>query len=242
MVSNPPSAKTWSPELGLSLSLQALQTLIQVLRLAVVAIQRRRDSNCSDLLEALTQLHFRLGRQQKVCTCWSRSPLLQGLPDSTDLQPCPLRFKCVLSLASVPDAADGPGHQGMLRQMRVGLLGRLAILAVSHVQPVQVGHEGPRLEQTRLRVLHRPEAGPQVADDLERFVLWRPSPVPGRPCRPTPCRRRARAAALAFNSGQPSIHITASQASRKPALQQSAWRQSSAGSPSNLGRSILWTG
>ena len=89
MVSDPLSAETWSPELGSGLSLQALQTQIQVLRLAVVAIQRRRDSDCSDLLEALTQLHFRLDRlTESVHVLESQLSLLQGLPDSTDLQPC----------------------------------------------------------------------------------------------------------------------------------------------------------
>ena len=42
------------------------------------------------------------------------------------------------------------------------------VFAVAHVAVGQPLHECPRLEKARLWVLHGPEAGPQVADDLER--------------------------------------------------------------------------
>ena len=49
-----------------------------------------------------------------------------------------------------------------------GLFVLESIFAVAHVAEGQALHERPRLEQARLWVLHGPEAGPQVADDLER--------------------------------------------------------------------------
>ena len=49
-----------------------------------------------------------------------------------------------------------------------GLLVFKPIFAVAHVAVGQPLHERSRLEKARLWVLHGPEAGPQVADDLER--------------------------------------------------------------------------
>ena len=88
MVSANPQALSWSQHLSSSNSILDLQRQIQVLRLSVIAVQRKRDSDCSDLLEALTQIHFRLDRlTDSVHVLESQISLFQGRPESTDSEP-----------------------------------------------------------------------------------------------------------------------------------------------------------
>ena len=81
-------------------------------------------------------------------------------------------------LAAVSLAAHGlRGLPGQVVPNPCGLLAPEPIFAVAHVAVGQLLHERPRLEKARLRVLHGPEAGPQVADDLE---CAKHQPVAGR--------------------------------------------------------------
>ena len=66
----------------------SLQTQLEVLRLSVVVIQRRRDADCQDLVEALTQVHQRLDNlAERVRLLEVQLQLFQGLPESTDSDP-----------------------------------------------------------------------------------------------------------------------------------------------------------
>ena len=57
-----------------------------------------------------------------------------------------------------------PGH--VVPQPR-GLLVGVAVLAISHIGPLQVCHEGSALQQPGLRILDAPEARAQVPDQLQ---------------------------------------------------------------------------
>ena len=48
-----------------------------------------------------------------------------------------------------------------------GLLVGIAVLAIGHIGPLQVRHEGPALEQARLRILDAPKTRAQVPDQLQ---------------------------------------------------------------------------
>ena len=72
-------------------------------------------------------------------------------------------------LAAVPLAAHRLGRPpGQVVPDPGGFLVAVAVLAVAHVAVVQALHEGPRLEEARLRVLEGPPPGPQPLDDLQR--------------------------------------------------------------------------
>ena len=65
-----------------------LERQVEVLRLTLIAVQRRCDSDCADLLEAITHIHFRLDRlTDSVCSIQAQLAVLQGQPESTDTEP-----------------------------------------------------------------------------------------------------------------------------------------------------------
>ena len=88
MVSAGPPAQSWSRALDSADPVVLLTRQVEILRLTLIAVQRRRDSDCADLLEALPQIHFRLDRlSDSVSLLEAQLIFLQGQPESTDPQP-----------------------------------------------------------------------------------------------------------------------------------------------------------
>ena len=97
--------------------------------------------------------------------------LAQGLGVALAVAAPPLRHLGVPAaregLAAVPLAAHAARRlPGQVVPDSSGLLVAVAVLAVAHVAVVQALHQGPRLQQPRLRILEGPPPGPHVGDDL----------------------------------------------------------------------------
>ena len=88
MVSASPPAESWSRDLDSADPVAVLQRQVEVLRLTLIAVQRRRDADCADLLEAITHIHFRLDRlAERVLLLETQLSCLQCQPESTDTLP-----------------------------------------------------------------------------------------------------------------------------------------------------------
>ena len=59
------------------------------------------------------------------------------------------------------------GLPGQVVPQPRGLLVGVAVLAIGHIRPLQVRHEGPALQQPGLRILNAPKARAQVPDQLQ---------------------------------------------------------------------------
>ena len=93
MDSEGPASQSWNSSLDSAEPVVLLQRQVEVLRLSLIAVQRRRDADCADLLEAITHIHFRLDRlAERVLVLEAQLSLLQGQPESTDSVPAPSFF------------------------------------------------------------------------------------------------------------------------------------------------------
>ena len=88
MVSAGPPAQSWRRNLDSASPIALLERQVEILRLTLIAVQRRRDSDCTDLLEAITHIHFRLDRlADAVRSLEAQLAIVQGQPESTDTEP-----------------------------------------------------------------------------------------------------------------------------------------------------------
>ena len=89
MDSEGPASQSWNSSLDSAAPVVLLQRQVEVLRLTLIAVQRRRDADCA----AITHIHFRLDRlAERVLVLEAQLSLLQGQPESTDNVPAPSFF------------------------------------------------------------------------------------------------------------------------------------------------------
>ena len=86
------------------------------------------------------------------------------------------------------------GLPGQVVPQPRGLVVGIAVLAISHIGPLQVCHEGPALQQPGLRILNAPKARTQVPDQLQSsdgsaIALLEPA-GPARQCAAVPSAGR----------------------------------------------------